>query len=73
MLISLHCYLFDFVLFYCFQVLSKHTINFIDFGLKVHFEKTYKILVSLTIIIEDLYDVVKFNQIKGMIKSEFLQ
>jgi len=46
MSIPSHCYLFDFMLFYCFQIL---------------------------IIIEDLEDVVKFNQIKEMIKSEFLQ
>jgi hypothetical protein len=48
------------VLFYCFQVLNKHAINSIDFGLQAHFEK-------------DLEDVVKLNQIKEMIKSEFLQ
>jgi hypothetical protein len=48
MLIPYHCYLFDFVLFYCFQVLNKDAINFIDFGLKAHFEKTWKICLSLT-------------------------
>jgi hypothetical protein len=35
-------------LFYCFQVLNKDAINFIDFGLKAHFEKTWKICLSLT-------------------------
>jgi len=40
MLIPWHCYLFDFVLFYCFQVLNKDAINSINFGLKAHFEKT---------------------------------
>jgi hypothetical protein len=39
MLIHLHCYLFDFVLFYCFQVSNKDVIYSIDFGLKAHFEK----------------------------------
>jgi hypothetical protein len=38
MLIPYH--LFDFVLFYYFQVLNKDAINSIDFGLKAHFEKT---------------------------------
>jgi len=40
MLIPYHCYLFDFVLFYYFQVLNKDAINSIDFGHKAHFEKT---------------------------------
>jgi hypothetical protein len=40
MLILWHYYLFDFVLFYYFQVLNKDAINFINFGLKAHFEKT---------------------------------
>jgi hypothetical protein len=40
MLIPKHCYLFDFMLFFCFQVLNKDAINSIDFGLKIHFEKT---------------------------------
>jgi hypothetical protein len=40
MLIPWHYYLFDFVLFYCFQVLNKDAINSINFGLKAHFEMT---------------------------------
>jgi hypothetical protein len=40
MSISYQFYLFDFVLFYYFQVLNKQAINSIDFGLKAHFEKT---------------------------------
>jgi len=40
LLIPYHCYFFNFVLFYCFQVLNKDTINSIDFGLKAHFKKT---------------------------------
>jgi hypothetical protein len=40
MLIHWLCYLFDFVLFYCFQVSNKNAINSIDFGHKAHFEKT---------------------------------
>jgi uncharacterized membrane-anchored protein YitT (DUF2179 family) len=47
MLIPYHYYLFDFVLFYCFQVLNKHAINSIAFELKAHFEKTYKMWLSL--------------------------
>jgi hypothetical protein len=48
MLIHWHCYLFDFVLFYCFRVLNKDAINFINFGLKEYFEKAKKICLILT-------------------------
>jgi hypothetical protein len=40
MLIPKHCYLFEFVLFYCFQVFKKDARNSIDFGFKAQFEKT---------------------------------
>ena len=48
MLIPQHCYLFNFVLFCCFQVLNKDARNFIDFVLKAHLEKTQKMCLSLT-------------------------
>jgi len=47
MLIHWHCYLFDFVLFYCFKVVNKDAIDSIDFELKAHFEKTYMMWLSL--------------------------
>ena len=46
MLISQHCYLFDFMLFQYFQVFNKDIKNTIDFGLKMHFEKLLAALGS---------------------------
>ena len=40
LLIPYHCYLFDFVLFLCFQVFNKDARKTINFGFKAQFERT---------------------------------